>query len=438
MPRNTPRSPTILDIRKCGERSADRQPPAPAPRLSVGLSLCLAAAPACDAEVEDPGLDGQVQALIDDDVKPAVLVDAIATEIEVAAEPLYETLRAVRPGEYTDIEVAWIGDRRIPLRLQRTQSFGEDFHAALVGADGRGHLEAAPLLAFRGHRRDAPEYPVSVLVSPENVAARIADDEGTYRVMPRLGIDDDGSTRIATQVYLVEEREQAFASAAIKPRCGTAEPEVGLDPDLGEPSSARAGSCWQIEIRAHGDYEYYAWHTGKDYNLAVFYIAVVLHEASAPYASINLDLKVPEGGIVILTSPGNSLYYPKSWSAELLLIETRKFWNFFLGGYNRDLALLFTGKDLVGNHVGMAYTGSVCDKPEYAYGVVQSHPSAVEITAHEIGHALGASHSDAHGGGIMNSWVNGSTHFVKYSRDQMNWHLWFNGNKCLGHAECDH
>lgn len=437
MQRNTPQSPTALPTSRRNVPIEDWRASAPALLLSLGLSLCVAAVPACDAEVEGPGLDQQEQTLIDDDVNdPAVLVDAIASEIDVAAEPLYETLREVSPGEYIDIEVAWIGESRVPLRLRRTQTFGEDFHAALVEGDGTRHLEATPLLAFRGHRRDAPEYPVSVLVSPEHFAARIAGDEGTYRVIPRLGTSDDGSTRVVTQVYLEEEREQVFASAAIKPRCGTAEPEVGLD--LDEPSLARTGSCWQLEIRAHGDYEYYAWHTGKDYNLAVFYIAVVLHEASAPYASINLDLKVPEGGIVILTSPGHSLYYPKSWNAELLLIETRKFWNFFLSGYNRDLALLFTGKDLAGNTVGMAYVGSVCNAPGYSYGVVQSHPSAVEITAHEIGHALGASHSDTHGGGIMNSWINGSTHFVKHSRDEMNWHLWFNGNKCLGHAGCDH
>lgn len=64
--------------------------------------------------------------------------------------------------------------------------------------------------------------------------------------------------------------------------------------------------------------------------------------------------------------------------------------------FARDVNLkhLFTGKDLSGSAVGVAYIGALCVAPDLAYGVTQHYirDATFGIFAHEIAHNFGASH----------------------------------------------
>jgi hypothetical protein len=61
---------------------------------------------------------------------------------------------------------------------------------------------------------------------------------------------------------------------------------------------------------------------------------------------------------------------------------------------SRGLTHLFTGRDLDGDNVGIAYSGSLCSA-RYSASLAEAHDSAAVdglITAHEIAHAFGAPH----------------------------------------------
>lgn len=68
-----------------------------------------------------------------------------------------------------------------------------------------------------------------------------------------------------------------------------------------------------------------------------------------------------------------------------------------------DLKHLFTGKDIDGSIIGIAYIGVVCAVPTLSYGVTQAYMEVANpaIFAHEVGHNFGASHDTSDRTGLM-------------------------------------
>lgn len=98
--------------------------------------------------------------------------------------------------------------------------------------------------------------------------------------------------------------------------------------------------------------------------------------------------------------------------------------------YSRGLTHLFTGRNLDGTTVGIAFVGSICDR-QYGAGLTESSNSRwVEslIAAHEIGHSFGAPHdgdssqacgSTPTGVYLMSPSINGSDKFSSCSLNVM-------------------
>jgi hypothetical protein len=93
----------------------------------------------------------------------------------------------------------------------------------------------------------------------------------------------------------------------------------------------------------------------------------------------------------------------------------------------KGLAHLFTGRDLDGGTVGIAFLGVLCSSSS-GYGVNQDYGSdtySALIFAHELGHNFGAYHDngsscpDGTFAGIMNSRINGEDEFSQCSIDAM-------------------
>jgi Metallo-peptidase family M12/Calx-beta domain/Reprolysin family propeptide len=91
---------------------------------------------------------------------------------------------------------------------------------------------------------------------------------------------------------------------------------------------------------------------------------------------------------------------PAVQPAENLLNSFTNYWNTSFGGNPRDVAHLWTGKDL-GGISGVAWAGVVCFDGAHSYGlsdVETMAPFIVGIPAHEIGHNFNATHCDGQAG----------------------------------------
>jgi|CXWL01.1.fsa_nt_gi hypothetical protein len=85
-----------------------------------------------------------------------------------------------------------------------------------------------------------------------------------------------------------------------------------------------------------------------------------------------------------------------STDPQLLLLQFKSHWNNNQAAVHRDMAQLFTGKQLDGNVIGIAYLGEICTSS--AYSVVQSDFNGAalayqtDLSAHELGHNWNADH----------------------------------------------
>jgi hypothetical protein len=127
--------------------------------------------------------------------------------------------------------------------------------------------------------------------------------------------------------------------------------------------------------------------------------------------------------------------YNTTGSASPMLQEFTDYWNANFAGTARDTAHLWTARSM--DAAGIAWLGVVCGAPTFSYGLSTrtTHPIfRVTVPAHEIGHNLGANHSDGQTGcnnTIMQATATGSTtlNFCQFSVDEIT-------NYVNGHSSC--
>lgn len=136
--------------------------------------------------------------------------------------------------------------------------------------------------------------------------------------------------------------------------------------------------------------------------------------------SEQVGVKISVNEIRILTDNGPLT----STDSEELIVAYR---NYVTNSYNNPGAShLFTGKDLDGGTIGIAYVGAICN--EFAIGLTQRFgANTALVTAHELGHNFGAPHDNQSGSAcvatpgiyLMNPSINGSDQFSDCSLSQM-------------------
>jgi len=140
-----------------------------------------------------------------------------------------------------------------------------------------------------------------------------------------------------------------------------------------------------------------------------------------------------DNDVLISTDPGTLLSGERDENFNLVPGGQPGFQQFMTDGSGWDipfagLAHLFTGKNLNGSTVGIAYLDVLCNSG-FGFGVDQdltSETTAMLVAAHELGHNFAAGHDDDPDAcpgndefGIMNSSINGSQQFSGCSLDSM-------------------
>ncbi|MBK7406546.1 MAG: hypothetical protein IPJ41_18605 [Phycisphaerales bacterium] len=180
-------------------------------------------------------------------------------------------------------------------------------------------------------------------------------------------------------------------------RCGVDDAAQGAI-EAAEPAGSGGGTrAFEVcELACEADYEFYSVYNGSSEANTIADIDLVIARVSAVYeGQCNVTFQIPHYNIwttssdpYTSTDPGTRLSQFRSW------------WNANKGGVHRDLAHMFTGVNLDGSVIGIAYLSAVCTNN--GYGCVQSRYTSGQnarggLSAHEIGHNFSAQHCDGNG-----------------------------------------
>jgi len=250
----------------------------------------------------------------------------------------------------------------------------------LVEDDGttRRVLPTPPSVTVRGHLRGIPGSVVvgSVIDGGFHGLIRIGPTDAFHGVQP-AGVHGPG-------LHVVYRTADNLPTPH---RCGV---EDRRDERRNLAGRLRSASNVVCDIACDADPEFVAQNGGSSVNVHND-ITGVLNAVDAIYRT-DAQIEYRIGTIVVRTGSG-----PYTTSDPSGLLQEFAFeWESTQSATPRDVAHLFTGRNLNGSTIGIARLSSICQTSR-AYGLSQSRYTSnfsrrVALTAHELGHNWSATH----------------------------------------------
>ena len=274
------------------------------------------------------------------------------------------------------------------LELEPHSVRAEDHKVFMQDDEGQLYeVPAGPVRTLRGSVAEVSGSVVAASLMVDGLHARIRLGNGTEFWMEPVGEKISGSNRNLYAFYLTED---IIASGGL---CGAEDHmDVGrilemLSVDKGN-ESLRGDVICTAQLGVDTDYEYYQdWENNTESR-----IEQVVNAINSQYEDeVGLTHEITT---IIVRSSSNDPY--TSSNAETLLGQFGQEWETNQSSVPRDLAHLFTGKNLQNGTIGIAWLGAVCSNG-YEYGLAQSDccgsfGCTTDLSAHEMGHNWGASH----------------------------------------------
>ena len=324
------------------------------------------------------------------DVKPATAIDITERANQalglIASEVVSLDVAAGAPAPMA-ITVP-IGGVDYTLDLWEHSVRAPDYHVLAQGDDGSyTEVEPQPVCTLRGTVLEAPGSVVAASLLEDGLYARIFfDDEQEYWVEPLA----KHLAEATPAQYVVYHRDDIIPNGG---SCGADllnHPPIDDGGGFGERAACGSGVFCAAEMAVDADYQYY-----QDWGSVAAVenrVNTVINTVNAQYER-DVDITHVVTTIIVRTSSGANPYTTNDPSA--LLDQFRNYWLSNHGGVSRDLAELFTGRNLTGSTIGIAWLGGVCNS--FGYSVVESDccgslSCSADLSAHEMGHNWSANH----------------------------------------------
>lgn len=332
-------------------------------------------------------------------------------------------------GGHSEVRVV-LGTKVRTLRLHPNSVRSDGCRVYVQHERGLVEVDPPPATTYRGSVAQDPGATVAASIAEGRLRAMIVDSAGeTWMIEPA----DAALPGVAPAWHVVYRASDVLTTGG---QCGSdslpapvaAGAPIGVEggaTPLGGPGNGRT------QIGFEADFEFFQ-ANGSSTTQVIAYIDAVMNQVASIYQAQFTDPFCYEITGYIVRTTANDPYV--STDAAVMLCEFTDEWNANVpdspSGIARDVSHMFTGKNMDGTTVGIAWIGTVCDFQfsncnggRLHYGISQLYPngaSRVQLTAHELGHNWSACHcneSACTGGppdpdcGIMNSFLNGSLAF---------------------------
>ena len=274
---------------------------------------------------------------------------------------------------------------------------------------------------FRGDLLEDPGSVVAASLLQDGLYAKVVFSSGEVFWIEPLVSRVPGARQ---GQYAVYDQRHVIGSSGF---CGTdTSGHVDFHTTDGDAGIAGLGAYEIAELGIDADFEFYQDHN-SNVNQTSDRMELVLNTMNTQYENEVGITHVISAAIVRTTS--GSPY--TSSNPGTLLGQFANHWNSAQSGLRRDVAHLFTGKNLDGSVIGVAYLGVICTNS--AYGLVQSDccgslSCAADLSAHEIGHNWNAGHCNC-SSYTMNSSLTCSNQFTNGTENSIISHR--NSRNCL-------
>ncbi len=297
--------------------------------------------------------------------------------------------------------------REFDMHLTPHNLLSPDYSATMTDSNGKVHKLPKPeVTTYKGEVKGLPDSQVRISVTDKGIEGAIISRERRYFLQPAAAISK--TARADDFVFYDSadlEKEEGTCGVTLADQVASQEASAGkstkalVEPEVANALVTRLGQLEVVRIATDTDGEFTSALSGP--TNANTHIVNILNIVDGIYQF--------EIGITFLvvqqhnfTDAATDPY--TTTDSEDLLEQFRVHWeaNFPKTGQNeRTLAHLFTGKNLDGPTIGIAFTSAACRIPTHAYGLSQRFPTTGGITAqtailtaHEIGHNFSAEHTN--------------------------------------------
>jgi len=325
---------------------------------------------------------------------------ATARPAEVASKA-----RASSPGALFRIAgVRGAEGEPLTLDLETAPLFTPSFHLYINGED-RGKDAVARLTVLRGTVEEWPRSSVSLTVNSVtgDWNGYLATGDRLYEVTLAAGaaLDSIDKSLVVRKAATEPGAKSGGLSDVLAPPAGRVPKAGGIQSKTVTPP----GADYQAVIAIDSDYEFTHVLFFDDTDKATEYVTTVLGGVSELYFR-QLGVSLTVSSISLYTTPDDPWNAPNPHSGATadVLCEFGSFWQSFrpVKDYPRNAAVFFTGKhsDYIS---GQAWLSSLCSFtsrpsacPYGGYGIVVGSRRVgadTYLTAHELGHVFGSSHT---------------------------------------------
>jgi hypothetical protein len=389
----------------------------------AGLTMAMVA-PGKDGSTTTPISDAPQQALAEKQPQ-ADLAEMVNASMNLSSSEIITLEVDPTPDIPITLNLTLDG-QLVTLRMTPHSARSESYRLQAQIADGSlVEIVPGPVRTLRGGIMEIPGAAAAGSLLEDGLHTVIVmPDGGRWWVEPII----DRVAGAAANQYVLYRDQDVIPSGKV---CGVTDAdEVGhpaVIPGEGDGGGIAGSTIFCADIACDADFEYYVDH-GSNVATVEAQINLVINTVNLQYES-QCDIRHVISDIIVRTAEPDPY---TSTDAGTLLCQFRNHWNANHAGIVRDVAHLFTGKNLNAPTIGIAFLSTICNVPangcssfaNLAYSLVESDccccpamACTTDLTAHELGHNWSAVHCCA--GTTMNPGLQCANNFATQSIDEI-------------------